>query len=82
MNILPHFIAILLAQILLQFADLSAFDTQGETQAIVDAIMGPMAFTGLFMCIMEIAITLLLISFCGRRAFTRYSSTLRYLSFI
>ena len=32
-NILPHFIAILLAQILLQFADLSAFDTQGETQA-------------------------------------------------
>lgn len=67
-NILPHFIAILLAQILLQFADLSAFDTQGETQAIVDAIMGPMAFTGLFMCIMEIAITLLLISFCGRLA--------------
>lgn len=67
-NILPHLIAILLAQILLQFADLSAFDTQGETQAIVDAIMGPMAFTGLFMCIMEIAITLLLISFCGRLA--------------
>lgn len=67
-NILPHFIAILLAQILLQFADLSAFDTQGETQAIVDAMMGPMAFTGLFMCIMEIAITLLLISFCGRLA--------------
>lgn len=32
-NILPHFIAILLAQILLQFADLSAFDTQGEIQA-------------------------------------------------
>ena len=67
-NILPHLIAILLAQILLQFADLSAFDTQGETQAIVEAIMGPMAFTGLFMCIMEIAITLLLISFCGRLA--------------
>ena len=67
-NILPHLIAILLGQILLQFADLSAFDTQGETQAIIDAIMGPMAFTGLFMCIMEIAITLLLISFCGRLA--------------
>lgn len=67
-NILPHFIAILLAQILLQFADLSAFDTQGEIQAIVEAMMGPMAFTGLFMCIMEIAITLLLISFCGRLA--------------
>ena len=67
-NILPHFIAILLAQILLQFADLSAFDTQGETQAIVDAIMGPMAFTGLFMCIMEVALTLLMISFCGRLA--------------
>ena len=67
-NILPHLIAILLGQILLQFADLSALDTQGETQAIIDAIMGPMAFTGLFMCIMEIAITLLLISFCGRLA--------------
>ena len=67
-NILPHLIAILLAQILLQFADLSAFDTQGETQAIVDAIMGPMAFTGLFMCIMEVALTLLMISFCGRLA--------------
>ncbi len=67
-NILPHLVAIILGQILLQFGDYSAFDTQGDTQAIVEAIMGPMAFTGLFMCIMEIAITLLLISFCGRLA--------------
>lgn len=67
-NILPHLVAILLGQILLPFADFSAFDTQGDTQAIVEAIMGPMAFTGLFMCVMEIAITLLLISFCGRLA--------------
>lgn len=67
-NILPHLVAILLGQILLPFADFNAFDTQGDTQAIVEAIMGPMAFTGLFMCVMEIAITLLLISFCGRLA--------------
>lgn len=67
-NILPHLCAIILGQILLQFADISVFDSTGQTQGMVDAIMGPMAFTGLFMCIMEVAITLLMISFCGRFA--------------
>lgn len=67
-NILPHLCAILLGQILLQFADFAAFGVYGEIDAIIKAIMGPMAFTGLFMCIMEIAITLLMMSFCGRLA--------------
>lgn len=67
-NILPHLCSILLGQILLQFADLEAFDSMGQIQRMVEAIMGPMAFTGLFMCIMEIAITLLMMSFCGRLA--------------
>ena len=67
-NILPHLCSILLGQILLLFSDLMVFDSTGQTQKIVEAIMGPMAFTGLFMCIMEIAITLLMLSFCGRFA--------------
>lgn len=67
-NILPHLGAITLAQILLQFSDMQAFDNNGQAKMTVEAIMGPMAFTGLFMCIMEAAITLLMISVCGRLA--------------
>lgn len=63
-NILPHLASILLGVILFQFADKSQFTTTAD---MLDMVI-PAAFTGLFACIMEVALTLLMLSFCGRMA--------------
>ncbi len=63
-NILPHLVSILLGVILFQFADKSQFTVTAD---VLDMII-PAAFTGLFACIMEVALTLLMLSFCGRMA--------------
>lgn len=63
-NILPHLASILLGVILFQFCDKPEFTA---TTDVLDMII-PAAFTGLFACIMEVALTLLMLSFCGRMA--------------
>lgn len=63
-NILPHLVSILLGVILFQFCDKSQFTASAD---VLDMII-PAAFTGLFACIMEVALTLLMLSFCGRMA--------------
>lgn len=63
-NILPHLVSILLGVILFQFCDKSEFTAMAD---VLDMII-PAAFTGLFACIMEVALTLLMLSFCGRMA--------------
>lgn len=63
-NILPHLASILLGVILFQFCDKSEFTATAD---VLDMII-PAAFTGLFACIMEVALTLLMLSFCGRMA--------------
>lgn len=63
-NILPHLVSILLGVILFQFCDKSEFTATAD---VLDMII-PAAFTGLFACIMEVALTLLMLSFCGRMA--------------
>lgn len=63
-NILPHLVSILLGVILFQFCDLSEMSLVADSLFMVI----PAAFTGLFACIMEVALTLLMLSFCGRMA--------------
>lgn len=63
-NILPHLVSILLGVILFQFCDLSEMSPVADSLFMVI----PAAFTGLFACIMEVALTLLMLSFCGRMA--------------
>ena len=63
-NILPHLVSILLGVILFQFCDLSEMSLMADSLFMVI----PAAFTGLFACIMEVALTLLMLSFCGRMA--------------
>mgnify|MGYP004463136343 CR=1 FL=1 len=63
-NILPHLASILLGVILFQFCDKPEFTATAD---VLDMII-PAAFTGLFACIMEVALTLLMLSFCGRMA--------------
>lgn len=63
-NILPHLISILLGVILFQFCDMSEMSPMADSLFMII----PAAFTGLFACIMEIALTLLMLSFCGRMA--------------
>lgn len=63
-NILPHLASILLGVILVQFCNVPELN---ESIGFVYRIV-PAAFTGLFACIMEIALTLLMLSFCGRMA--------------
>lgn len=65
-TILPHLLAIIIGLILLQCSDIEAL-TEMSGSAIFTGIR-QIVFVGLFSCIMQIGLTLLIISFCGRKA--------------
>lgn len=64
-SILPHLAAALISAVILGFCRVPE---ESAVLSLVIEVIGQAAFTGIFACIMEIAICLLTISVCGRTA--------------
>ena len=65
-NILPHLVSVLIGLLLLNFCRITSSYYNDFTAYL--EIFSQAAFTGLFACIMQIGICLLMLSFCGRKA--------------
>lgn len=69
-SILPHLIAVFIGMILVKIAvginETAALEPE-KAQLIIDLIYQGM-FVGLFACVMQLAFSLMMVSFCGRKA--------------
>lgn len=71
-NLLPHFVAILIGVIMLSTCGLESLIAEHFSEkAMYDTVytlVTQCMFTGLYSCIMQIGLCLLMLSFCGRKA--------------
>lgn len=69
-SILPHLISVFIGMILLNVIAgiIEPFNLEPETWQLIRDLICQGMFVGLFACVMQLAFSLMMISFCGRKA--------------